>query len=78
MPRASTPAYQRKSSTPLPAWLAKSLSLTRFGREDEVVEMANDTEYGPASYVHTNDLNRSWRMMEALEIGNVDQTLGEA
>ena len=45
--------------------------LIRFASEDEVVEMANDTEYGLASYVYTNDLNRSWRMMEALEYGIV-------
>jgi succinate-semialdehyde dehydrogenase/glutarate-semialdehyde dehydrogenase len=33
--------------------------------------MANDTEYGLASYLYTNDLGRAWRMMEALEYGMV-------
>ena len=45
--------------------------LIRFESEAEVIAMANDTEFGLASYVYTNDLNRSWRMIEALEYGIV-------
>lgn len=45
--------------------------LIRFEDEEDVVAMANDTDYGLASYVYTNDLNRSWRMAEALECGIV-------
>ena len=33
--------------------------------------MANDTEYGLASYIYTTDLGRAWRMSEALEYGMV-------
>lgn len=52
-----------------------------FETEEEVIELANDTNVGLASYVMTNDLGRSWRMMEALEYGMVginDITLASA
>jgi succinate-semialdehyde dehydrogenase/glutarate-semialdehyde dehydrogenase len=45
--------------------------LTRFSTEDEVIRMANDTEFGLASYFYTRDLARSWRVAEALEYGIV-------
>ncbi len=43
----------------------------RFETEEEVVALANDTEYGLASYIYTADLGRAWRMSEALEYGMV-------
>lgn len=43
----------------------------RFETEDEVVALANDTEYGLAAYVFTKDMGRSWRMAEKLEYGMV-------
>ncbi|MFE5700975.1 NAD-dependent succinate-semialdehyde dehydrogenase [Rhodococcus koreensis] len=42
-----------------------------FDTEDEVVAMANDTDYGLASYVYTNDLARAVRVSEALRFGIV-------
>jgi succinate-semialdehyde dehydrogenase/glutarate-semialdehyde dehydrogenase len=45
--------------------------LTRFDTEDEVIRLANDTEFGLASYFYTRDLARSWRVAEALEYGIV-------
>ena len=45
--------------------------LTRFSTEDEVIGLANDTEFGLASYFYTRDLARSWRVAEALEYGIV-------
>ena len=39
--------------------------------EDEASAMANDTEYGLACYVYTNDLGRAWRAIEALRFGIV-------
>ncbi len=45
--------------------------LTRFTSEAEVIAMANDTEFGLASYFFTRDLARAWRVAEALEYGIV-------
>ena len=45
--------------------------LVRFKTEEEVVHMANDTEYGLASYLYTSDADRIWRVAEALENGMV-------
>lgn len=45
--------------------------LFRFKTEEEAIAMANDTEFGLASYIYTRDLSRSWRVAEALEYGMV-------
>jgi succinate-semialdehyde dehydrogenase/glutarate-semialdehyde dehydrogenase len=50
--------------------------LFRFETEEEVVRMANDTEFGLAAYFYTRDLARSWRMQEALEYGIVGVNTG--
>jgi succinate-semialdehyde dehydrogenase/glutarate-semialdehyde dehydrogenase len=42
-----------------------------FDDESQVLEMANDTEYGLASYVYTNDLDRATRVTEALNFAIV-------
>ena len=43
--------------------------LFRFKTEDEAIQMANDTEFGLASYFYTKDAARVWRVGEALEYG---------
>lgn len=43
----------------------------RFDTEDEAVRMANDTEFGLASYFYTSDLGRAFRVAEALRYGMV-------
>ena len=48
----------------------------RFKEENEVVKMANDTEFGLASYFYTRDLGRAWRVSEALEYGIVGLNVG--
>ena len=50
--------------------------LFRFKTEPEAVQMANDTEFGLASYLYTRDLARSWRVSEALEYGIVGLNTG--
>ncbi len=42
-----------------------------FDTEGEAVVRANDTNYGLAAYVFTRDLNRAFRLMEALEAGMI-------
>ena len=43
----------------------------RFKDEQEVIDMANDTEFGLASYFYARDLGRVFRVAEALEYGMV-------
>jgi succinate-semialdehyde dehydrogenase/glutarate-semialdehyde dehydrogenase len=43
----------------------------KFKTEDEAITLANDTEFGLASYFYTKDINRIWRVSEALEYGMV-------
>lgn len=40
-----------------------------FSAEEEALEIANDTEYGLASYVFTEDSDRLWRVADGLEFG---------
>ncbi|WP_153393525.1 NAD-dependent succinate-semialdehyde dehydrogenase [Ornithinicoccus halotolerans] len=50
--------------------------LTPFTEEDEVVAMANNTRYGLASFVYTNDLRRALRVAERIESGMVGLNQG--
>jgi succinate-semialdehyde dehydrogenase/glutarate-semialdehyde dehydrogenase len=50
--------------------------LFSFSTEQEGIAMANDTEYGLASYFYTRDLGRAWRVSEALEYGMVGVNSG--
>ncbi len=45
--------------------------VTVFDEEDEVIERANDTKYGLAAYLFTENLSRAWRVAEALEAGTI-------
>lgn len=43
----------------------------KFNSEDEVIERANSSQYGLASYIFTKDISRMYRVSEALEYGIV-------
>ena len=47
-----------------------------FDTEDEVIELANDTPWGLVGYVFTGDLDRSFRMGDALEVGMLGLNTG--
>jgi succinate-semialdehyde dehydrogenase/glutarate-semialdehyde dehydrogenase len=47
-----------------------------FDTEDEVVQRANDTEWGLAGYVFTQDVDRAARFSAALEVGMVGVNTG--
>ncbi|MGN6082143.1 NAD-dependent succinate-semialdehyde dehydrogenase [Trinickia sp.] len=51
-------------------------ALFRFSTESEVIALANDTEYGLASYLYSRDLGRVFRVSEALEYGMVGVNTG--
>lgn len=48
----------------------------RFESEEEVIYLANDTEFGLASYFYANDISRITRVSEALEYGIVGINTG--
>tara|TARA_R110001583_G_scaffold195404_1_gene372796 strand:+ start:25408 stop:26862 length:1455 start_codon:yes stop_codon:yes gene_type:complete len=50
--------------------------LFKFETEEEVIAMANDTEFGLAAYFYTENARRSWRVAEALDYGMVGHNTG--
>jgi succinate-semialdehyde dehydrogenase / glutarate-semialdehyde dehydrogenase len=50
--------------------------LFRFETDDEVLQLANDTEFGLASYFYSRDIGRVWRVAEGLESGMVGINTG--
>src|SRR5690606_27790389 len=67
---------------PLNALIAKEetfgpiTSLFRFTTEEEGIKMANSTEFGLAAYFYSKDINRCWRVAEAIEAGMVGVNTG--
>ena len=50
--------------------------LVRFATEEEVVSLANDTEYGLAAYLYTRDIGRGMRVADKLEAGMIGLNRG--
>ena len=50
--------------------------LFKFETEDDVIELANDTIFGLASYFYAKDLSRVYKVAEALEYGIVGVNTG--
>ena len=50
--------------------------LFSFQNDEEIIAMANDTEFGLASYFYSRDIGRVWRVAEALEYGMVGVNTG--
>lgn len=62
--RPSMPIYDEEIFGPV-------MPITSFDDEDEAIAMANDTRYGLAAYVWTNDLRVATHAAERLEFGMV-------
>ncbi len=45
--------------------------VTSFEDEENVIRMANDTQYGLSAYAYTRDISRAFRLMESLEAGTI-------
>jgi succinate-semialdehyde dehydrogenase/glutarate-semialdehyde dehydrogenase len=50
--------------------------LFRFKSEQDAIDLANDTEFGLASFFFSRDIGRIWRVAEALESGLVGVNAG--
>jgi succinate-semialdehyde dehydrogenase/glutarate-semialdehyde dehydrogenase len=50
--------------------------LFKFESDDEVIRLANATEFGLASYFYAKDLSRVFRVAEALDYGMVGINTG--
>ena len=50
--------------------------LFRFETDEQAIQMANDTEFGLASYFYSRDVGRIWRAAEGLESGMVGINTG--
>jgi succinate-semialdehyde dehydrogenase / glutarate-semialdehyde dehydrogenase len=46
-------------------------ALVRFETEDEAVALANDTPFGLAAYLFSQNLSRAWRVAEKIDAGMV-------
>lgn len=51
-------------------------ALFQFDKEEDAIQMANDTEFGLAAYFYARDVGRIWRVSEALEYGIVGVNTG--
>ena len=47
------------------------MPMIEFSSTDEVIEMANSSEYGLAAYIHTSNINTALRVSERLDYGMV-------
>jgi len=50
--------------------------IIKFKTDEEAITLANNTEYGLASYFYGNNLKRVWKLAEALEFGMVGVNTG--
>jgi len=51
-------------------------ALTKFETEEEVIQLANNSNVGLAGYFFSRDVGRVWRVAEALEVGMVGTNTG--
>lgn len=57
-------------------WFGPVVAFYKFGTEQELLQMANDSEVGLAAYVYTNQMSQAWRAAELLQTGMVGVNTG--
>lgn len=55
---------------------APVVGLYKFDTEEEAIEIANDCDVGLGGFIITENIARSWRVVEALEVGMVGVNQG--
>ena len=50
--------------------------IATFASDEQAIEAANRTEYGLVAYVYTRDLDRAFRVCEAIETGMIGLNQG--
>ena len=53
------------------------IAIQSFDTDTEAIRLANATPWGLAAYLFTQDLDRSWRVPEALEYGMIGLNTGK-
>ena len=51
--------------------------LIKFSSDEQVINMANNTEFGLAGYFFSNNFNRVWRVAAAMECGMIGVNTGK-
>lgn len=51
-------------------------AIVKFETEEEVINLANDTDVGLAGYFFSRDVGRVWRVAERLQVGMVGTNTG--
>ncbi len=69
--RRSSPVCRSPAAPIAKKSSARSSPITPFDSEEEVIGYANDTDYGLASSVWTQNLNRAHRVAEQIHTGTV-------
>ena len=82
MPLVGPSLSRRLADVPADAKVAREETfgplapLFRFETDEEAIRLANDTEFGLASYFYSRDIGRIWRVAEAIESGMVGINTG--
>ena len=53
------------------------IPVLKFDSDDELIQLANDTNYGLAAYFYTKKTSRVWKVIENLEYGMIGINSGK-
>ena len=53
------------------------IPVIKFDSDDELIRLANDTNYGLATYFYTKKISRIWKVIENLEYGMIGINSGK-